>query len=83
MRQAPSPRSPQSNVALARQLPIATAPQWSRANWREHDQELMLSGTLVLRFHRDGRVVDHVDYWVESLGRRVSFTSWGTPGTRP
>ena len=50
------------------------------APYRSHPhRELTLSGTTVLRFDDDGRVVDHVDYWVESAGRRLPFACWGAP----
>lgn len=47
------------------------------ASWQEAHRELTLSGITVLRFEHQGQVVDHVDYWVESAGRRVPFAGWG------
>jgi len=47
------------------------------ASWVEGGQELTLAGTTVLRFHPDGRVVEHVDYWVEREGRLSPFPGWG------
>ncbi len=47
------------------------------ASWVEDDRELTLAGATVLRFDVDGRVVEHVDYWVERDGRLAPFTGWG------
>jgi ketosteroid isomerase-like protein len=46
-------------------------------SWIEGDRELTLSGTTVLRFDRDGVVVEHVDCWNESRGRLEPFAGWG------
>ncbi len=51
------------------------------ASWIEDDRELTLSGTTILRFDDEGLVIDHVDYWVESAGRRLPFSQWGTAHT--
>jgi hypothetical protein len=47
------------------------------ASWVEDDREMTLAGATVLRFDRDGLVVEHVDYWVERDGRLAPFTGWG------
>jgi hypothetical protein len=36
-------------------------------------RELTLAGSTVLRFDGEGRVVEHVDYWVEADGRMAPF----------
>jgi hypothetical protein len=40
-------------------------------------RELTLAGSTVLRFDGEGRVVEHVDYWVEADGRVPPFRGWG------
>ena len=52
------------------------AVEWWAA-WVENEKELTLAGATVLRFDADGRVVEHVDYWVEGDGRLPPFTGWG------
>jgi SnoaL-like domain len=47
------------------------------ASWVEAGGELTLAGATVLRFDSDGRVIDHVDYWVEREGRTAPFAGWG------
>jgi hypothetical protein len=47
------------------------------ASWVEGGRELTLAGTTVLRFDENGRVVEHVDYWVERDGRVAPFSGWG------
>jgi hypothetical protein len=47
------------------------------ASWVEDERELTLAGATMLRFDGDGRVVEHVDYWVERGGRLPPFTGWG------
>lgn len=47
------------------------------ASWIEGGQSLTLAGTTMLRFDTDGRVVEHVDYWVEHEGRLDPFSGWG------
>ena len=47
------------------------------ASWVEDERELTLAGATVLRFDGNGRVVEHVDYWVERDGRLAPFTGWG------
>ena len=53
----------------------ATVEWW--ASWVEEGRELTLAGATVLRFDRQGRVVEHVDYWVERDGRVDPFKGWG------
>lgn len=53
------------------------AVQWW-ASWVEEGSELTLAGTTVLRFEPDGRVAQHVDYWVEGDGRIEPFAGWGS-----
>ena len=43
----------------------------------EDGPELTLAGATMLRFDGDGRVVEHVDYWVEADGRVPPFSGWG------
>ena len=47
------------------------------ASWIEDGNPITLAGTTVLRFDAAGRVVDHVDYWLQSDGRREPFAGWG------
>jgi predicted SnoaL-like aldol condensation-catalyzing enzyme len=47
------------------------------ASWVEAGRELTLTGVTVLRFDDDGKVVEHLDYWVDSPGRLDPFPSWG------
>jgi hypothetical protein len=47
------------------------------ASWVEDERELTLAGATVLRFDESGRVVEHVDYWVERDGRIAPFAKWG------
>jgi hypothetical protein len=47
------------------------------ASWVEGGRELTLAGTTVLRFNENGRIVEHVDYWVERDGRVAPFSGWG------
>lgn len=47
------------------------------ASYTEDERELTLAGATVLRFDGDGRVVEHVDYWVERDGRVPPFAGWG------
>ena len=35
-------------------------------------------GVTVLRFDVDGRVVDHVDYWLSTGGRREPYPGWAS-----
>ena len=37
-----------------------------------------LDGVTVLRFEVDGRVVDHVDYWLSTRGRREPYPGWAS-----
>jgi hypothetical protein len=46
------------------------------ASWIEEGREMTLAGATVLRFDGDGRVVEHVDYWVQRDGRLAPFTGW-------
>lgn len=43
----------------------------------EDERDTTLAGATVLRFDADGRVLEHVDYWVEREGRLRSFAGWG------
>jgi hypothetical protein len=47
------------------------------ASWIEDGAEVTLAGATVLRFDPEGRVLEHVDYWVEAEGRIAPFTAWG------
>ena len=47
------------------------------ASFIEAGQAITLAGATVLRFDSTGRVVDHVDYWVQSQGRTVPYAGWG------
>jgi hypothetical protein len=47
------------------------------ASWVEDGAELTLAGATVLRFDDEGRVVEHLDYWVETQGRLLPFAGWG------
>jgi hypothetical protein len=47
------------------------------ASWVEGGQVLTLAGATVLRFDAEGRVVDHVDYWVQGDGPISPFPGWG------
>ena len=46
------------------------------ASWIEDGQPVTLAGVTVLRFDGDGRVVDHVDYWVNAPGRSQPYLGW-------
>jgi hypothetical protein len=46
----------------------------------EDGRGLTLAGTTVLRFDDRGRVVEHVDYWVERDGRIAPFAGWAARG---
>jgi ketosteroid isomerase-like protein len=46
------------------------------ATWIENGRRLTLAGTTVLRFDRDGRVVDHRDYWNQVERREPPFAGW-------
>jgi ketosteroid isomerase-like protein len=45
--------------------------------WIENGQCLTLAGTTVLRFDRNGQVVDHRDYWNQVERREPPFEGWG------
>lgn len=47
------------------------------ASWVEEGREVTLAGSTVLRFDEAGRVVEHVDYWVQGEGRLEPFSGWG------
>jgi hypothetical protein len=47
------------------------------ATWVEEGRQVTLAGATVLRFDDVGRVVEHVDYWVERDGRVEPFATWG------
>jgi ketosteroid isomerase-like protein len=51
------------------------AVEWWAA-WSEDGRRLALAGTTVLRFGRDGRVVDHRDYWNEADRREAPYAGW-------
>ncbi len=60
--------------------PIASGDRAAVEWWAtliEEGREETLAGTTVLRFDGDGRVVEHVDYWVERGGRVEPFATWG------
>ncbi len=46
------------------------------ASWVEDAQTVTLAGVTLLRFDIDGRVVDHVDYWLSTGGRREPYPGW-------
>jgi hypothetical protein len=56
--------------------PIATgdraAVEWW-ASFIEAGQATTLAGVTVLRFHAEGLVVDHLDYWLQSQGRTAPY----------
>lgn len=60
--------------------PLATgdraAVEWW-ASWVEDEREQTLAGTTVLRFDREGRVIEHLDYWVHGDGRIAPYGGWG------
>ena len=47
------------------------------ASWIEDGKEITLAGATVLRFDADGRVTDHVDYWLQADGRPEPYPGWG------
>lgn len=47
------------------------------ASWFEDGRTVTLAGTTVLRFRPDGRVSDHVDYWLQVEGREPPYAGWG------
>jgi hypothetical protein len=47
------------------------------ASWVEGGNDVTVVGVTVLRFDGEGRVVEHVDYWVQGDGRQEPFTHWG------
>jgi hypothetical protein len=47
------------------------------ASWIEDGEAITLAGTTVLRFDGDGRVTDHVDYWLQAPGRAEPYPDWG------
>ena len=48
------------------------------ASWVEGGREVTLAGATILRFDGEGRVVEHVDYWVEGEGQTEPFAGWGS-----
>jgi hypothetical protein len=48
------------------------------ASWVEDGETVALAGATVLRFAADGRVVEHVDYWVQGDVQREPFPGWGS-----
>jgi nuclear transport factor 2 (NTF2) superfamily protein len=48
------------------------------ASWIEDGQTVTLAGVTVLHFDGEGRVVDHVDYWLHAEGRRQPYLGWAT-----
>jgi hypothetical protein len=73
------------NFALEEQIecwfgePIAfgerAAVEWW-ASWVEEGTPLTLAGVTVLRFDKDGKVVDHRDYWNEVKRREPPYPDW-------
>jgi hypothetical protein len=47
------------------------------ASWVEDGETVTLAGTTVLRFGPDGLVSEHVDYWLQTQGRRPPYPGWG------
>jgi hypothetical protein len=70
----------ESDVQCSFGEPIATgeraAVEWW-ASWVEDGSTVTLAGTTVLRFASDGRVSEHVDYWVQAEGRQRPYAGWG------
>ena len=54
---------------------VRAAVEWW-ASWVEDAQTVTLAGVTLLRFDIDGRVVDHVDYWLSTGGRREPYPGW-------
>ena len=48
------------------------------ASWVESGQPVTLAGVTVLRFDDCERVVDHVDYWLSTVGRHEPYSGWGS-----
>jgi predicted SnoaL-like aldol condensation-catalyzing enzyme len=46
------------------------------ASWVEAGQQLTLAGVTILRFDRDGKVVDHRDYWNQVERREPPYSGW-------
>jgi ketosteroid isomerase-like protein len=44
--------------------------------WVENGQRLTLAGATILRFDREGMVVDHRDYWNQAERREPPFADW-------
>lgn len=44
--------------------------------WIEQGRRLTLAGTTVLRFDREGQVVDHRDYWSQVERRESPYEEW-------
>lgn len=55
---------------------VRAAVEWW-AGWIEEGQTVTLAGATVLMFDPDGRVTEHVDYWVQADGRPQPFAGWG------
>jgi len=59
--------------------PIASGDRAAVEWWAtllEGGRPVTLMGTTVLRFGRDGKVVEHRDYWVVEEGRRAPYAGW-------
>ena len=54
---------------------VRAAVEWW-ASWVEDAQTVTLAGVTLLRFDIAGRVVDHVDYWLSTGGRREPYPGW-------
>lgn len=72
--------SEESNVQCWFGEPIASgdraAVEWW-ANFDESGEAVTLTGATTLRFEPSGLVVEHVDYWVQSVDRLAPFQQWG------
>lgn len=53
----------------------ASVEYWARI--RSDGRDLTLAGVTLLRFDRDGLVVEHRDYWALEDGRREPAPGWG------
>ena len=70
----------ESNIECWFGEPVASghraAVEWW-ANFDESGGAVTLTGATILRFDPSGLVVEHVDYWVQSVGRLAPFQEWG------
>lgn len=44
----------------------------------EHGKQVSLAGTSIVRFDRDGRAIEQMDYWGQAEGRTPPFDGWST-----